>query len=567
VKPRFSQSQLEWGFLALMLALCGALSVLQYRWTGELGRAEMERMRAGLQQRVDEIAASFDRELGQMVTGLIPRPEELDELGFEQAHAVRFSEWNARRPRPAFSRIAVAVPRDRGVALFEMDKETGRLSPIEWPSGWQPLKSQFEAQAAGARVAPMIDPRSTLIEVPVFGRSERLVEREWLVFELDLNYVRNNWMRDLLARYLYSGGEQRYELEVRQATRPEEIIFSTLENGKRLDPEVDATAQMFPIQPAEVRGRGPRGRGRGDFEAGGPEGPPPGRPPMRRGEGPGGRMRWVIAASHPAGSLAEVVERARWRNLAVALVLTGFVLASGLALLRFTRRSRELAEMQLNFVAGVSHELRTPLTVIRGAGHNLQRGVVRDPAQVENYAGLIVKHADQLTDMVEQLLSFSSARRKGPVSREAVPLAPLVQEVLDANAAELSGVDVQVDVPDRLAVSGEPASLKRVLLNLVGNAAKHARSGRWLSIGARADGGSVYLRFTDRGPGIDREDLPRIFDPFYRGERARAEQIRGSGLGLSLVKEIVEAHGGIVSVESHEGQGAVFTVRLPEANA
>ena len=135
-----------------------------------------------------------------------------------------------------------------------------------------------------------------------------------------------------------------------------------------------------------------------------------GRNPQDR-RGANATFRWVLEAWHRPGALEAIVSASRTRNLAVAVLLTGLILVSGLALLRYTRRSRQLADAQMNFVANVSHELRTPLTVIRGAGHNLLRGVVQDPGQVEEYSRLIIQHADQLTAMVEQVLALAGAKK------------------------------------------------------------------------------------------------------------------------------------------------------------
>ena len=227
----------------------------------------------------------------------------------------------------------------------------------------------------------------------------------------------------------------------------------------------------------------------------------------------------------------------------------------------------------MNFVATVSHELRTPLTVIRGAGHNLLRGVAHEPAQIEQYSKLIIQHAEQLTEMVEQILGLAGIKKNSAGAlREPVAIAEVVREAVAATAqdAKIANCEVQLDLPPGLPmIPGDAPALRRVFQNLITNAAKHGGQGGWIGItAAKVEVGKppmIELKVADRGPGIPKAELSEIFKPFFRGAAAQAMHIRGSGLGLSLVKEIVEAHGGTVSVENNQGSGAVFVVRLQAA--
>ena len=139
-----------------------------------------------------------------------------------------------------------------------------------------------------------------------------------------------------------------------------------------------------------------------------------------------------------------------------------------------------------------------------------------------------------------------------------------------AQDAKIAHCDVQLELPPGLpAINGDAPALRRVFQNLITNAAKHGGQGGWIGISAaKVEEGRtpmIEIKVSDRGPGIPKAELSEIFKPFFRGAAAQAMQIRGSGLGLSLVKEIVEAHGGTVSVENSPGSGAVFVVRLPAA--
>jgi signal transduction histidine kinase len=173
--------------------------------------------------------------------------------------------------------------------------------------------------------------------------------------------------------------------------------------------------------------------------------------------------------------------------------------------------------------------------------------------------------------MVEQVLELAGAKKSQSAAlRQPVALAEVLNDAINATADDIrtAGCEVQVELPPSLpSITGDASALRRVFQNLIANAAKHATQGRWLGITAVADEDSkaptVEIQISDRGPGIPENELAHIFKPFFRGATAQAQQIRGSGLGLSLVKEIVEAHGGNISVASHNGQGATFIIRLP----
>ena len=276
---------------------------------------------------------------------------------------------------------------------------------------------------------------------------------------------------------------------------------------------------------------------------------------------------WRLLVKHPSGSLEHAVGAARRRNLIVSTSILGILGLSVAFLVASTRRAQDLARQQLEFVATVSHELRTPLAVIRSAADNLADGVVHDEARIRQYGDLVRREGVRLTDLVEQILEYaglqSGHRRMTP---KAVEMGTLLREVAAAAqpTAHAAGVTIELSIGDTLpAAAGDAAALRRVFQNLVGNAIKYGASGRWVGIAASAAGGRLEVRVSDRGIGIPAGEHAKIFDPFYRAPDVVAAQIQGAGLGLSLVKRIVDAHGGRITVESAPGQGSTFTVSLP----
>jgi signal transduction histidine kinase len=289
-----------------------------------------------------------------------------------------------------------------------------------------------------------------------------------------------------------------------------------------------------------------------------------------------GRGRWQISLWLKNGTLESVVADVRRRNLAISAAILMLLLATGAALAQFSRRAQRLAEVEMGFVAGVSHELRTPLTVIRTAAFNLRGKVASNPAQVERYGALIQQESERLGAIVEQVLRFAGAKA-GRVVQElrVVSVAGLIEETVQANRGMLEDTrcDVQIKIqPGLPPVMGDSVALRQALQNLLTNAAKYGQAGaQAVEILARsvrgARGPEIEVRISDRGPGIPDDEQGRVFDAFYRGRKAVLDQVHGTGLGLHLVKSIVEAHGGTVSLESQPGEGSTFIVRIPAAPA
>lgn len=546
----------ERGFLILLVILCLTLTALQYRWTGQISTAETERIGRNLKDSLQTLCLRFDSELAQSCSALRPDAEDIDEQGLEKTHVEMFNRWKASKARPIFKRIGYAVPQLTQLRLYMV--QDGRLLATNWPEEWKDLRKNLEGKLGGpGRTQAFRDRDGLIFEFPVFGSRIRQFsasepmregagprgagEREWAIFELDKDYLRTKWFPRRVRQYVgQSNTGLLARVEIKTRSSPPKTIYLA---GQE--------AQVAIQKPTLIL-----------FN--------------RRGGsiGPADNERsasWTLEALQSPDKLAALVSVTRWRNLGVALVLNLSLLAAGIAFIRLTRRSRRLAQAQMQFVANVSHELRTPLTVIRGAGHNLMTRVVQNPEKVQEYSTLIVQHAEQLSEMVEQILDLGRARNMPAVPTQAVDVAKVVTDAITATAEEAKGVSVEVQLaPGLRTISSDPSMLQRAFQNLITNAAKHAATGGWVGVTAVVDEhiepSMVEIQVADRGGGIPQEELDAIFEPFYRGATAQAYQVRGSGLGLTLVKEIVESHGGSVRVESEEGQGTTFTVRLPSAN-
>ncbi len=219
---------------------------------------------------------------------------------------------------------------------------------------------------------------------------------------------------------------------------------------------------------------------------------------------------------------------------------------------------------QKRFVAAAAHELRTPLTALRGSLEVLLRGAQDDPTTAARLVQGMYREVARLIRLAEQLLDITRLDSPVIIHRQPVDLARFLSGFLD-QARRLAGERTVTLTPgEDVTVSADPDALKQVLFNLVDNAVKHTTSDGRIDIGWEVNE-EVAIWVADDGTGIAPNDLPHVFEPFYRGDRSRSRRRGGAGLGLSLVRAVVEAHGGTVEVESKLNAGTRVTLRLPRS--
>ena len=229
---------------------------------------------------------------------------------------------------------------------------------------------------------------------------------------------------------------------------------------------------------------------------------------------------------------------------------------------------RRLEHIRRDFVANVSHELKTPITSIKGFVETLLDGAIRDPVDADRFLRIIAKQADRLNSIIEDLLSLSKIEQGEETSDIALEPASL-QEVLESavhnceSQAADRNIRVRVNCPSGLAANINIPLLEEAVINLLDNAVKYSESGKEVLVSAMEMGDEVQIRVEDRGCGIPAEHLARIFERFYRVDKARSRKLGGTGLGLAIVKHIVQAHHGRVTVKSSPGIGSMFSIHLP----
>ena len=228
---------------------------------------------------------------------------------------------------------------------------------------------------------------------------------------------------------------------------------------------------------------------------------------------------------------------------------------------------KRLERIRQEFVANVSHELRTPLTAIKGYVEALRDENLESSPQAEQFLKVIDRHAARMEKIVADLLLLSQLESPGrSLRKESIPVSELIQASLDSvhPLGEAKSQVLESKVPADLPhLAGDSQKIHQMLVNLLQNAVNYTPEGGKIAVEARKEEGGIQIEITDTGIGIPAEDLPRIFERFYRVDKGRSRELGGTGLGLSIVKHIAEAHGGRVSVESKLGQGSRFRVFLP----
>lgn len=237
-----------------------------------------------------------------------------------------------------------------------------------------------------------------------------------------------------------------------------------------------------------------------------------------------------------------------------------------LAILHDVTRLEHLERVRRDFVANVSHELRTPLAAIRGYAETLLDGALEDRENNRRFVEIILAQATRLSNIASDLLSLSELESN---TQAAQPQAVSVRAALESalrtveSAARVQGVHVKCGELQDVKVAGQELRLEQVFVNLLDNAVKFNRPNGEVQVEMRTDTGKVRVRIGDTGVGIPSEDLPRIFERFYRADKARSRAMGGTGLGLSIVKHAIEQMGGVVEVHSRLGEGSEFTIELP----
>jgi signal transduction histidine kinase len=583
---------------ALLAVLLIALAVLQYRWLGQVGEAERARMRAGLQTRAADFTQEFDRELTRIYLAFDFDPDALDKdaaravgAGVERAQSIAAVQGVIRDV------FLLEAQGPQANVLRRFDTATQTLQPAEWPPALEAWRERASRPGPLARpgglpifMADAVDASAPALIVPIpFVRkiddgaghftvvANPGAPARSLIVWLDADRLRQQLLEPLVAKYFGDAAASEYLVSIVPRDQPSRVVYSSAPqivdeqsadvSAGLFDLRLDEMTRMTGLVKNHVDGAPPTVRDRVAITI------------VRRSGSAGDAAHllmagganqgaWQLRARYRSGSLEAIVASSRRRNMAITLAILGLLgTASGLVMAA-SQRQRRLAQQQMEFVASVSHELRTPLAVICSAGENLADGVVADSAQVKTYGSLIETEGRRLGDMVERVLLFAGIGSGTQTrARVEVDLARVMTDAVAGVAADARdrGVAINVHPAGSLPpLLGDGEALRSALQNVIGNAVKYSAAGESVEVTVESlHDAIVRIRVADRGIGIDAADLPHIFQPFYRGRRALDSQVRGSGIGLSVVMHVVRMHGGDVQVDSRAGEGTTVTIVLP----
>jgi len=553
----------------VMIAAVSVLAVYQYRWTEEISRTEQARLKNSLATSVRTFDQEFSYDFQQLCESFEVDPQA-EHADAEARVAREQANWARTSAHAEFVRDLYiwkgGSSREPVLEMFHRDDH--RFHDGSWPLELSPLHRYLTGLGDLASLA--VDDRQAVYypwtffaDAPALLRPIfQLVPNEsgsisgvratgMLIVVLNREYLEREYLPDLVDRSFGPSGQKSFVVTVRTAEAPYRTIYLSDSTFPVAASSTDAAVNLFDLVGEEARRRGH----------------PPLQPSVA-GE------QWQLVAQHPAGSLEEAVAVWRRRNLAISLGLLAILAASMALIVSVARRSKRLARMQMEFVAGVSHELCTPLAVINTAAENLADGVVESSAQMQEYGGLIRGQGRRLERLVDEVLLFTAGRfGLSGYDLGRVEVAPIISQSLVASESNLrdAGFTLTREIGDRLPpIVADPAAAITCIENLVSNAAKYSTSNKWIAIRAKEDSSDskpeVRISVEDRGIGISSSDLAHIFEPFYRVQSVRDDRIRGVGLGLYLVKRMMEDMGGRVSVTSELGRGTEVALHFAVAD-
>ncbi len=558
---------------AMLFGLVVLLGFLQYRWVGQITHEEGARAHETLQAGLTKLTLTFDREIADAWLALQIGAGSIGSGDFTDYEA-GYRRWrnSARAPNIVNAVYAIQWPENGDAVLTMFDSSHGTFVPVPWPANLAHVQSELarrRLRGEHLNAITLVDGESPAVVSPIVSVRVVNVTSAADVAETLRKAVNGRarsrgatvivFNRAALFHELEALGQEYlpgYAISVRDASTPARVVFASGSDAPRAEAQADATQSVFSLNlkdlpavhfPGSALGMTPISLATGR--------PPSATPPL-----------WKLLVGRQGGSLSEAIARARGRNLAISFSVL-LVLAAAVALmLLYARRAGAVAAQQLDFIAAVSHELRTPLAVLASAADNLATGTVRAPDRVQEYGTIIGSETRRLRTMVEKVIDFArSAPGAAQYRIESGPVADIVQRAVDASRYLLaeSGFEVAADVaPSAGLVYADGPALARAVENLIANAVKYAGDDRTISITASGDVDHARIQVADRGRGIAPDDLPRIFEPFFRARAVVEAQIPGTGLGLAIVQRVVEAHGGTVHAESTEGAGSVFTIEL-----
>ncbi len=553
-------------FTVILLILLPLLGILQYRWLNQISLSEHERMKVNLRT----TAIAFSREFNRRINSLnFCFSDSLDYEEICKNYINCYENLNKKGTPKKLVRDIFFINFDKNNHIRNITKANlleKRIEEIKQPPELANLclnleNKQYLNDITAYNFKGTDEEIPALINPIVFSGSDYEKLLGVAVVTLNLHYLKYEFIPNLAKYYFGDGENLDYNLTFVNKSRPTEIIYQSLQqtqNTNRTSPTGDVVVKVLamlfedlpkekPVSNQESESFQPRNTDREYITSG----------------------KWLLVINHPEGSLEQAVTNIKQRNLAVGTSILLLLFGSLIMFCVSTHRAQTLAKQKVEFVTAMSHELRTPLAVIRSASENLSDGIITNPKDIKEYGEMINHEVSRLTDMVEQAIEFARIQKGWkPAKLHPIEIEDLINSVIKNLGQYIKENKVELETtiqPSLPIIKGDWSALYRCVQNLISNAIKYSKQNRHISLIATCSPKENFLQIIvkDNGLGINKSDLSHIFEPFYRSQQVVLEQIPGSGLGLSLVKNVVEAHNGRITVESTVGKGSVFTLHLP----
>ena len=594
----------SWTTILLIAGLVGLLvllGVLQYRWMTQIGKSDSEKAHKQVQEATDRFAADFNREIQNAY------------FNFQtDGESWKSKDWASFNERYDFWREKTSYP-DLITDFYYFDAK-GAEDPLHYDTAKHTfLPAEITVDIASLRLRfgdernfkPVYEDLYTLV-MPVHesGRKmEHILIRRvsmdeppavtmpetigYLAIRLNPDTIRNRIVPDLTTKY-FGDGEFRVGVndkngqQVVASVKGESadaaaklldlssdnfIFFANKDLMSAIGPRREVAVMNSRVESHTFSRVETSDNNAKTVKIEVQSGAKPRTQVFAATNDGNAESPWTLAVQHSSGSLDGYLAATLRRNLAIGFGLLLLLAVAVFAIIISAQRAKNVAQRQIDFVSSVSHEFRTPLAVIYSASENLADGVAKENAQISQYGDLIKGEGRKLSGMVEQILDFAGANS----GRKKYGFAETyVSEVLENALAECQPmiidkkIVVETDIAEPLpALNADKQALSQAVQNLITNAVKYSDDNAWLRVSAENGGGNVRISVEDQGIGVSKSDLRQIFEPFFRSKTVVDAQIHGNGLGLSLVKQIVEAHGGRVTAQSEVGKGSTFTIEIP----
>jgi signal transduction histidine kinase len=592
-----------------------ALALLQYRWNAQIRQAAEARAGADLESAMMKWHLDLYGELSTICIALQVGPDSGAHDGWDD-YLQRYARWrhagstsgeNIYSNPDVVSNIYIwETTRGENARLLRLNADVGRIEPIVRPPeldgllvhlqkkstslaqalrAWEAddsrsVASKNESQSSAASrlrsnaiTGWQFDESIPAIVHPIVNHSASSGSDsgrvDWFVIVLNRSTIERRIFPELAQRYFGRGQKFQYKVAVISVGATSRLLYSSDPDfGIKNVSNSDSVMNIFGPPPESTEGSFWEGvknkeslRGEEWHSFSGPVWFPIVQHPTDAAS-------WMLFLEPRSAPLEASINRV-WRgNLILGGAILLLLTVSMFLVIVATQRVRALAAMQMDFVASISHELRTPLAAMLSAGQNIADGFAPD---LRRYGSIITNQSRQLIDLVDQILLFASMKGgKKDFAIEPIAIESILKSLRKTTfpILEQQGFVLDVRVPSQVpTLLGDVRGVLRCIQNLLENAAKYSGASRWIGIDVEVQEPSgreteVEIKISDRGIGISAEELEHICDPFYRGPRVVAAQINGSGLGLSVVQQIMKAIGGRLSVASEEGQGSVFTLHF-----